>query len=84
MNNIAKHSQADLVRLSLRKQEAQIEWVIEDNGMGFDLEKILSSEGSKRGLGLSSMRERTELSGGKFMIESTQGKGTTLRASWPL
>ena len=84
MNNIAKHSQADLVRLSLRKQEAQIEWVIEDNGMGFDLEKILSSEGSKRGLGLSSMRERTELSGGKFMIESIQGKRTTLRASWPL
>jgi PAS domain S-box-containing protein len=84
MNNIAKHSQADLVRLSLRKQGAQIEWVIEDNGMGFDLEKILSSEGSKRGLGLSSMRERTELSGGKFMIESTQGKGTTIRASWPL
>jgi PAS domain S-box-containing protein len=84
MNNIAKHSQADLVRLSLRKQETQIEWVIEDNGMGFDLQKILSSEGSKRGLGLSSMRERTELSGGKFMIESTQGKGTTVRASWPL
>ena len=84
MNNIAKHSQADLVRLSLRKQGAQIEWVIEDNGMGFDLEKILSSEGSKRGLGLSSMRERTELSGGKFMIESTQGKGTTIRASWTL
>jgi len=84
MNNIAKYSQADLVRLSLRKQEAQIEWVIEDNGIGFDLEKILSSEGSKRGLGLSSMRERTELSGGKFMIESTQGKGTTLRASWPI
>jgi PAS domain S-box-containing protein len=83
MNNIAKHSQADLVRLSLRKQENRIEWTIEDNGIGFDLEKILSSEGSKRGLGLSSMRERTELSGGKFMIESTQGKGTTLRASWP-
>jgi len=84
MNNIAKHSQADLVRLSLRKQANQIEWRIEDNGRGFDLENILSSEGSKRGLGLSSMKERAELSGGKFMIESTQGKGTTIRASWTL
>jgi PAS domain S-box-containing protein len=84
MNNIAKHSQADLVRLSLRKQETEIEWVIEDNGIGFDLEKILFPEGSKRGLGLSSIRERVELSGGKLMIESTQGKGTTVRASWPL
>ncbi len=84
LNNVAKHSQADLARLSLRKQEAQIEWVIEDNGTGFDLENILFSEGSQRRLGLSSMRERIELSGGKFMIESTQGKGTTVRASWPL
>ena len=84
LNNIAKHSQADLVRLSLKKEGAQIELVIKDNGMGFDLEEILSSERSKRGLGLSSMRERTELSGGKFMIESTPGKGTTIRASWPL
>ena len=84
MNNIAKHSQADLVRLSLRKKENKIEWVIIDNGMGFDLEEILSPEGSKRGLGLTSMRERTELSGGTFTIESTKGKGTTIRASWPL
>jgi len=84
MNNIAKHSQADLVRLSLRKQENKIEWAVEDNGMGFNSERIFPSEGSKRGLGLSSMKERTELSGGKFMIESTQGKGTTVRASWPL
>jgi signal transduction histidine kinase len=84
MNNIAKHSQADLVRLSLRRQENEIEWTIEDNGMGFDLEKTLSSEGSKRGLGLSSMRERIQISGGTFVIESTQGKGTTIRAIWPV
>ncbi|HVP78422.1 MAG TPA: PAS domain S-box protein [Thermodesulfobacteriota bacterium] len=84
MNNIAKHSQADLVRLSLKKQENRIEWAIEDNGLGFDLEEILSPEGSKRGLGLGSMRERTTLSGGAFTIESTKGKGTTVRASWPL
>ena len=84
MNNIAKHSQADLVRLSLRKHANTIEWAIEDNGRGFDLEKIFSSEGSRGGLGLSSMKERAELSGGTFMIESIQGKGTTLRATWPL
>jgi PAS domain S-box-containing protein len=84
MNNIAKHSQADLIHLSLRRMENEIELVIKDNGMGFDLEEILSPERSKRGLGLSSMRERTELSGGAFTIETTPGKGTTIRASWPL
>ena len=84
MNNIAKHSKADLVHLSLRKMDGRIELVLEDNGQGFDLKKVLGSESTKRGLGLTSMRERTELSGGSFAIESAEGKGTTIRASWPL
>jgi PAS domain S-box-containing protein len=84
LNNIAKHSKADLVYLSLRKKKNKIELTIKDTGMGFDLEEILSPERFKRGLGLNSMRERTELSGGTFVIESTAGKGTTIRAEWPI
>jgi PAS domain S-box-containing protein len=83
MNNIAKHSKTDLVRLSLRKMDGRIELVLEDNGQGFDLKKVLGSESTRRGLGLTSMRERTELSGGSFAIESVERKGTTIRASWP-
>jgi PAS domain S-box-containing protein len=82
MNNIAKHSKADLVRLSLQKTGGRIELALKDNGQGFDLNKVLASESTKRGLGLTSMRERTELSGGSFDIESTMGKGTTIRAKW--
>jgi len=84
MNNSAKHSHADLVRLSLRKLDERIELVLQDNGLGFDLEKVFGLENARRGLGLTSMRERAELSGGIFVIESTKGKGTTIRASWPL
>jgi PAS domain S-box-containing protein len=84
MNNIAKHSKADLVHLSLRKMDGRFELVLEDNGQGFDLKKVLGSESKKRGLGLTSMRERVELSGGSFAIESVEGTGTTVRASWPL
>ncbi len=84
MNNIAKHSKADLVHLSLQKMDGRIEFFIEDNGQGFDLKKVLGVESTKRGLGLTSMRERTELSGGSFVIESAEGKGTTVRASWPV
>jgi signal transduction histidine kinase len=50
--------------------------------MGFDLEKALSVENSRKGLGLSSMKERTELSGGSFFIESGKGEGTVVRAIW--
>ena len=84
MNNIAKHSRAESVHLSLRKGNGRIELTIRDNGQGFDLEKIGSQESTKRGLGLTSMRERVELSGGSFGVESAEGKGTVIRASWPL
>jgi len=84
MNNIAKHSRASLVRLYLRKIDGRLELVLEDNGQGFNMEKVVGSESTKRGLGLTSMRERVELSGGLFTIESTEGKGTIIRASWPI
>ena len=84
LNNVAKHSQADLVHLALRKSDGKIELAIRDNGQGFDLKEALSEEASKRGLGITSMRERTELSGGSFSIESIQGKGTIISAVWPI
>jgi signal transduction histidine kinase len=83
-NNVTKHSEADLVRLSLRKTDATIALAVEDNGLGFNPEDVLSVESSRRGIGFASMRERTELSGGSFSIESTEGKGTIIRALWPL
>jgi len=84
LNNTAKHSKADWVHLSLQKTDGGLELRIEDNGMGFDLESTLSLKSAARGYGLSSMRERVELSGGSFAVESTKGKGTLVQASWPL
>jgi signal transduction histidine kinase len=84
LNNVAKHSKADLVRLSLEKAENRIELRIEDNGRGFNLEKILSQDKDKRGMGLESMRERAALSGGTFAIESTRGQGVAIKVTWPL
>ena len=77
MNNIAKHSKASHVVLYLQKRQSGIELTIQDNGRGFD------PDTTKKGLGLSTMRERAELSGGSFDVESTVGKGTVVRVSWP-
>ncbi len=84
LNNIAKHSQADLVLLTLQTIKGRVELIIKDNGTGFDLEEMFSAEKPKKGLGLTSMRERAELSGGSFIMESAPGAGTTIRASWPI
>jgi PAS domain S-box-containing protein len=84
MNNIAKHSGAKRVRLSLAKKNGWIQLRVEDNGSGFAPRKVLSEERNGYGFGLTSMRERTELSGGSFSIESIEGRGTILQASWKL
>ena len=84
MNNIGKHAKADSVYLGLRKVDGAIELCVKDNGEGFDLESLPSREISKKGLGLSSMKERVEFSGGSFSVESAKGKGTVIKASWPI
>jgi PAS domain S-box-containing protein len=78
MNNVSKHSRAKAVFLSLNKTPQTIELEIRDNGLGFSIET------APRGLGLTSMKERAELSGGTFVLEAAGGQGTRLRASWPL
>jgi signal transduction histidine kinase len=84
LNNTAKHSKADLIHLSLRKTENRIELIIQDNGQGFDQDQVFSKGRSGKGFGLTSMRERTELSGGSFSIESSKGAGTVIQAAWLL
>ncbi len=83
-NNAAKHSKGDMVSLSLRKSGGRLELTISDNGQGFDSVAELVGPRLHQGMGLSSMRERAELSGGTFSIESAPGKGTVIHASWPL
>ncbi len=83
MNNVAKHSKAGQAELALRDCDGRIELVIRDNGCGFDFREAHGREGTKRGLGLASMRERVEFSGGRFSMESSPGAGTLIRAAWP-
>jgi signal transduction histidine kinase len=78
LNNAAKHSGASRVTFSLSKVGGRIVLIIRDNGRGFDPEEV------SKGLGLTTMKERTELAGGQYRLESARGKGTALFASWPL
>ncbi len=82
LNNVAKHSRADRVDLKLQKTQNGMELIVSDNGTGFDLNQTISLHASRRGFGLASMRERAELSGGKFEIRSEPGYGTTIKVWW--
>ncbi|MEW6441212.1 MAG: PAS domain S-box protein [bacterium] len=84
MNNAGKHSKASQVRLRLAETDGTIELTVRDDGEGFDVAKALTVGPFGRGLGLSSMRERAEHSGGSLRVESAEDEGTTVRAFWPL
>ncbi len=81
-NNISKHSQATRIRISLRRKQDQLKLAIEDDGQGFDAKALRTLDFQTTGMGLSSMKERAELSGGSFSIKSFPGKGTKVEVSW--
>ena len=81
MNNVAKHSGCSRVLVALERSDLGLQLVVQDNGVGFDAGSPLAETGT-RGIGLGSMRERAEFSGGTFSVDA--GAGVTVRAEWPL
>ena len=64
-----------------RRGDEQVNVLIEDQGAGFEIDKVAAMHSST---GLSAMRERVELLGGRLDIESKPGDGTKLMAEIPL
>jgi signal transduction histidine kinase len=83
LNNVARHAHASRVEVNIQKLPDCICMKIKDDGKSFDVERTLHANGGKR-LGLLGMRERLEMVGGKFAVESAPGKGTTINAQLPL
>jgi PAS domain S-box-containing protein len=79
--NIAKHAKAKLVKITLARNNSDIQVTIEDDGKGFDASVLTEKP---KGLGLFSVRERLKHIGGRFEIESKRGKGTHITLTAPL
>ncbi len=86
LNNAAKHSGGSTIAVSLKQVDGRLEFSVEDNGKGFDLKQVARNYDIPvmEGLGLLSMRERAELSGGTLRIKTEPGSGTAVIASWGL
>ena len=78
LTNIGKYSQATSVSVSLKAKEGQLWLMVEDNGIGFEVEEVYARPGRQRGLGLTSMEERARMLGGTFQIRSQPGLGTRI------
>jgi len=72
LGNAARHSQATMIKVNLDVGDERIRVSVDDNGKGFDPEAV--QQGSS--LGLKLIRERAEMLGGNFEVDSAAGKGT--------
>ena len=84
VNNIEKYAHAHTAKVRVGLQNGSIQLKIQDNGRGFDPQKIKQGKKEKgHGLGLTNMRERALSLGGSCEIESAPQKGTTITVSIP-
>ncbi|MCW5958544.1 MAG: hypothetical protein KIS76_00160 [Pyrinomonadaceae bacterium] len=79
VNNIIKHSNAANAFVEVERTRTHVLITIKDNGVGFNTEKVKSSNGSS--LGLIGLKERARSLDGTFSINSVKGKGTTVKIS---
>jgi len=84
MNNIRKHAGASHVDLVLKFDLEYVIVEVTDDGQGFDLAFALSDKVAKSSIGLITMKERAEMLGGKFEIQTAPGEGTKIFVQLPL
>jgi signal transduction histidine kinase len=82
LTNVSRHAHASRVEVNIQKLANGVCMKITDNGRSFEVNRVLNAKGQKR-LGLLGMRERVEMVGGQFGIESAPGRGTTITAQIP-
>ena len=82
LGNVAGHSLATEVRLSLVEQDGELRLAIEDNGKGFD--PALLRQSGDPGVGLPSIGKRIGATGGRFTLESGPQCGTRIAGVWTI
>jgi two-component system sensor histidine kinase DegS len=80
LTNIAKHAEATEVQVWLDAQTGMLEIHVQDNGIGMIYNPLALNSDDQKGMGLTSMKERLNIIGGKLEVQSAPGNGTYLRA----
>lgn len=83
LNNVAKHAHAKCVDIRLERRDSQCVMAVADDGIGLDGGSTSTSR-RRPGLGMVTMRERTQAVGGKFEVETTPGRGTRIMVRIPV
>ncbi len=84
LTNAAKYANCRHISIVLQVRNRVLSVIVEDDGQGFDIGRVLKAGPGSTHLGLYGMRERAELMGGTLEIESREGSGTTVYLRVPL
>ncbi len=84
VGNARKHAQAQLIQVTVTKQDDVVFVQVADNGVGFDTSAVEANYDQRGSLGMVNLRERTELLGGSLRIESAVGRGTAVTVLVPI
>jgi signal transduction histidine kinase len=84
VTNVVRHASARRLQVRAALAGAQLDLVVADDGVGFDVAAARRQALAGRSLGLLGLSERAELAGGRTAVESAPGRGTTVRAWLPL
>lgn len=84
LTNASKYAQANNISVILIISEKTVHITIEDDGIGFDSDRVFHRNLSKDSLGLHGMLERVDLFNGTLNIESAPGEGTTILVKLPI
>jgi signal transduction histidine kinase len=82
LTNVVRHAEAKVVQVVFKNGRKSVLMEIRDNGKSFNVQYVLLAKGKKH-LGVLGMRERVEMVGGTFKIESSPGQGTLVSAEIP-
>ncbi len=82
LNNAVEYGNASKIQIHLDIGETAVRVTVEDNGSGFDVSEMLSSE--KDEMGLATMRERIEMLNGQIHFDSGLGRGTVVTIELPI
>jgi signal transduction histidine kinase len=82
--NIDRHARASSATVCIRLRDREVDFVVADDGRGFNPEEARGREPAEKGVGLTTMGQRVRMMGGIFQLSSRPGKGTRIRFSLPV
>jgi two-component system sensor histidine kinase UhpB len=82
LSNVVRHAGASHARVRIGRADGVVEAIVEDDGRGFRVDRVLSA--GDAGLGLFGMKERAASLGGDVRVESEPGRGTRVSVRIPV